>query len=82
MQQTKIESMLEVFANYASGFIIAMLVYKYAIIPNESIKDDPFIVTSIFTAVSIARSYIWRRFFNNGVHVIVHQAVSGVFKNG
>lgn len=70
MKQTKFESWLEVFFNYASGFIIAYFVYARIILPYPYINDSPFLVTSIFTLVSVCRSYLWRRFFNKGLHKV------------
>ena len=64
--QSKKNSVLEVFLNYLSGFIIAWLLtltvlpyYGYQATPKEG-----FQITIIFTIVSIIRTYIWRRLFN------------------
>lgn len=79
MEQTKIESKIEVAANYISGFLIAWLTWTllregpmtWGWIDNE----DGFIITCVFTVVSVTRSYYWRRFFATGLHKIVHQFV-------
>ena len=72
MQQTRIESAVEITANYASGFLVAYLTYQFIVIPIPWLLGDAFWVTVLFTAVSIVRSYLWRRFFNAGLHRAVH----------
>ena len=80
MDQTKLESAIEIFFNYASGFIIAYLTYAFIIIPDVELKNSPFTITVIFTIISIVRSYLWRRFFNNGLHKITHKFIGKYFK--
>jgi hypothetical protein len=70
--------MIEVGANYVSGFIVAYLVYRFIVMPNPWLAGKPFTVTLIFTVVSVARSYIWRRFFNAELHLLVHKFVGRV----
>ena len=52
----------------ASGFILAALVWAYAVAPMIRLEwitiDDPIIITVIFTVVSFIRGYVWRRIFN------------------
>ncbi len=62
--QTKKQSALEVFLNYLTGFIIAYLVYDWLVLPAVWLRDSPFLVTCLFTLVSIIRTYAWRRYFN------------------
>ena len=74
--QTKLESRIEVALNYVSGFIVAYLSWQaLAYGPMEwgwfDIYDS-FIITSIFTGISVFRSYAWRRFFATGLHRVVH----------
>lgn len=64
MTQSKRGSALEITCNYASGFVIALLVYKYGVRPFPAIYESAFLVTTIFTVVSVVRSYVWRRLFN------------------
>lgn len=78
MNQTKLESAIEVFANYASGFLLAWSVYTYLVIPSPSLQQSAFWVTSLFTLVSVVRTYLWRRFFNAGLHTAVHKLVKRV----
>jgi hypothetical protein len=64
--QTKAQSILEATLNIGSGFILSVIVWQilanYMGIPMP-IGDNLFI-TSIFTIVSLIRSYVWRRYFN------------------
>ncbi len=62
--QTKIESAIERVADIGSGFIIAWFVYEYFILANPALRDNGFLVTCIFTAISLVRGYFWRRYFN------------------
>ena len=80
MNQTKLESIIEVFCNYASGFIVAYLTYAFIVMPNPWLKDSPFLVTMLFAVVSVIRSFLWRRFFNAGLHKAVHKIVTKYYK--
>lgn len=75
MNQSKLESVVEVFFNYLSGFLLAYLVYDWVIIPSQDLKNSAFAVTTIFTVVSVVRTYFWRRFFNANLHKLVRCAV-------
>lgn len=67
MSQSKLASMVEVATNMAVGFIVS--VYAQAVIfplygfSTLTIKENVQIVT-IFTIISMVRSYLVRRFFN------------------
>ena len=80
MKQSRLESVLEITANYVSGFIVAYLVYEYVVLPFPALLHSAFWVTVLFTIVSVARSYIWRRFFNARLHILVHRAVRAFIK--
>ena len=65
--QTKVHSIVEMLLNVGSGFIIAMLLWRYVVTPCLGIPynlDESFYVTLLFTSVSIVRGYIWRRIGN------------------
>lgn len=66
MSQTRRKSFLEAYTNTASGFIVSLFVWhwvaKWYGIPMPI--DENLQITGIFTVVSIARSYLWRRLFN------------------
>lgn len=75
MKQTKLVSLIEVCANVATGFVVAMLVWMF-VIPAfwprmEGPANEAFLITAIFTVASITRGYLWRRFFNAGFHSAV-----------
>lgn len=64
--QTKKQSLLESLTNTAIGFVIS-LASTFVIFPLvgfESSASKNIIVTLFFTAVSILRGYLIRRFFN------------------
>ena len=66
--QTKRGSALEVTLNIGSGFVLSMLVWEFVVAPIWGLSwelSDNFMVTTIFTVISIVRSYYWRRLFNN-----------------
>ncbi len=67
MKQRKVVSGIEVVLNTASGFIVAMLIWRvlaqYLGYPMD-IETNLFI-TTIFTVASVVRGYFWRRYFNN-----------------
>jgi hypothetical protein len=64
--QSRQMSFIEAFLNTASGFITS-LITQWLVFPwfnlHPSLKEN-LSLTAIFTAVSIVRSYLWRRFFN------------------
>ena len=80
MKQSKLESWVEVFFNYATGFIVAWLTYAFIVMPNLWLKNSPFWVTVLFTVISVFRTFFWRRFFNNGLHKAVHKFIGKYFK--
>lgn len=75
MKQTKLESIIERAVDISTGFIISVLVYKYIILTSEWLWQSPVLVTTLFTIISFFRGYMWRRFFNAGLHKVVHGIV-------
>jgi hypothetical protein len=72
MNQTKLESLAEVIINVVIGWIIG-LATQLLVFPIFDIHislGDQFWISVVFTVVSIARSYIIRRWFNAGIHKI------------
>ena len=64
--QTKIMSMVEATTNVAVGYIIATAA-TYVILPLHGYDVTTYDALSIslaFTFISLARSYLLRRFFN------------------
>lgn len=74
MQQSRIESFIEATMNTMSGFVVAFFVWQCWVAPMFGFNlplSTNFWITSIFTVVSVVRSYVWRRFFNAGLHRVV-----------
>lgn len=73
MNQTKLESLTEVIINVIVGWIIGLLT-QLLVFPIFDIHisfGDQFWISVVFTVVSIARSYMIRRWFNAGIHKVV-----------
>ena len=67
MSQLKRHSALEIALNYISGFFIAWATWHFAAAPLFDIEPaagQGLGITALFTAVSVVRSYFWRRVFN------------------
>lgn len=66
--QTRLNSLVEQLLNVGSGFVLAMFIQQLVITPlwglQTSIADN-LAITTVFTVVSVARGYGWRRFFNH-----------------
>lgn len=65
--QTRLRSLMEQVLNTASGFVISVLVWQFVVRPVWNIDTsfaENLSITLLFTAVSISRSYAWRRIFN------------------
>ncbi len=64
--QTRLQSLVEAWANVAIGYFLALLA-QMIVFPLYDIEvtiSQNLQIGLIFTAVSIARSYSLRRFFN------------------
>lgn len=64
--QRRAHSILEVALNTASGFLTSLLT-QWFVFPLFNINvafHENVALTAIFTVVSVARSYFWRRLFN------------------
>lgn len=82
MNQTRLESLLESVINTMSGFLISLAFWILVVIPVWDLKVtmfDNLVITCCFTILSIGRGYIWRRFFNAGIHKWVHDFVKNHF---
>ena len=64
--QSKLESLTEAIINTFTGFVIAFIsqLVFFPIVGIEVTLSQNFILTVLFTLVSIIRIYIIRRFFN------------------
>lgn len=66
-RQLRRHSVAEVLLNTATGFIISYTagLFIFPLIFHHSVSaGQNFWVVFIYTVISIARSYIWRRVFN------------------
>ena len=67
--QTKMSSLIEICLNVGSGFVLAWVTAILVLplfLPVEKVGvSESFWITCIFTVLSLARGYAWRRFFNN-----------------
>src|SRR5690606_30452860 len=73
MSQSRAESLLEASLNTASGFVVSLVVWHFVAAAYEIPMplSTNLEITGIFTVVSVARSYAWRRFFNAGAKRLV-----------
>lgn len=65
--QSKTMSAVENVCSVASGFVVAMLLWRFVVTPYLGIPvsyGTNVTVVALFTAASIIRGYIWRRVFN------------------
>ena len=80
MNQTKLGSLIEAFVNIAIGFginfaanLIVLPRFGFNVHPSEA-----FGIGLVFTVISIARSYIIRRWFNARLHAAAIKAAERI----
>lgn len=69
--QSRLHSLVEQLLNIGSGFVISLVVWELLVKPIWGIKTsfaENLQITVLFTVVSLARSYAWRRAFNHFSH--------------
>ena len=73
MNQTRAESLAEVGINVVTGWVIGLTaqVFFFPIIGIAATLSQNFISSIVFTVISIVRSYVFRRWFNAGLHKYV-----------
>ena len=62
--QTKRGALVETFGNTFSGFALSYLVWVFVVAPLWELDvtyTDNFLITCVFTVISLVRSYFWRR---------------------
>ena len=67
MIQTRLRSLFEIFLNYAIGYTVGLLTNQFIlplIINYEPNIGKSALISIVYTAISIIRSYIVRRVFN------------------
>lgn len=65
--QSRLSSFIEANLNTFTGFLLSWFVMHWVIRPiwgMDISSDDSFMITTIFTIVSIARNYFIRRYAN------------------
>jgi len=75
MNQTKLESLLESGVNILIGYFVALL-SQLLVFPMFDIVVSfaaNLWIGAWFTAISLARSYIIRRWFNAGLHKAIYK---------
>lgn len=78
-RQSKLESLCEATLNIASGFVVSFLVWVLIAAPLFGIPvkfAESFWLTCLFTFSSLARSYLWRRFFERRINRRIHKWAS------
>ena len=74
MQQTKLGSFIESLVNIVIGYAVALL-SQLVIFPLFDIHvtfDTNLLIGAWFTLISLIRSYIVRRWFNDRLHTAVY----------
>jgi hypothetical protein len=69
--QSRLHSLIEQLLNIGSGFLISLCVWEFIVKPIWKIETnfaENLQITILFTVVSLARSYTWRRVFNHFSH--------------
>lgn len=64
--QTRLSSLIESLINVAIGFVVSLGLMQ-ALFPEAAFSTN-LRVTLLFTATSIARQYVVRRWFNARIH--------------
>lgn len=83
MKQTRLESLIEVNINILIGFIVALTFWTFVIVPVYKLSVifiQNIEITVLFTVLAIARGYLVRRFFNAGLHKVVHSVATKMIK--
>ena len=79
-KQTRLVSAIESVCNVGSGFLLSMFLWQFVVAPAfgyaVTLKTN-VALTSIFTVTSVARGYLWRRFFENGLHRAAVRLIRG-----
>jgi len=80
MQQTKLESGIEIAVNTVIGYGVSMILWPVIghITGVDTNNAQHFWIVSLFTVVSIIRQYIVRRYFNAGLHKLAVKAAQQI----
>ena len=82
MKQSRIESLIEVVFNVSIGFCVSYAAWPFvaALYDIPYSHGQAFGITFIFTVLSITRSYVVRRWFNNGIHQAAKSLAGSVMR--
>lgn len=78
--QSRLESLIESSINIASGFVVSLVFWTFVVVPVWHLPvtfTQNLEITGWFTVLAVARSYLWRRFFNADLHRAVHGFLKG-----
>jgi len=78
MSQSKRHSLIESVVQQGTGFVLSLLVWEFVVKPVWNIQTnlaESLSITLLFTLVSVARSYCFRRLFNH-LHIRATQGAS------
>ena len=79
--QSKIESLIESIINTSLGFLVALItqILIYPLFDIDVTMGDQALLALIFTAVSLVRGYVVRRYFNTYFkHTVIY--LSGLLR--
>lgn len=79
-EQTRLVSLIESVCNVGSGFLLSLVLWQFVVAPAFGYAvtmTTNLALTSIFTITSVARGYLWRRFFARGLHQAVVTLIKG-----
>lgn len=84
MQQTKLTSLIETLLNTLIGFGISFIGWPIAAAMTgvNYTHGQHWAIVAFFTVLSIARGYVIRRFFNNGLHLAAANIASKFLQKG
>ena len=69
--QTRLSSLTEACLSTATGFLVSLLTQHFLVAPGWGLRLsfwDNFWIVALFTVISVARQYAWRRYFNWKLH--------------
>ena len=81
MEQTKLVSLMEALINTFVGFLVSFIGWPIAagLTGIEYSSGQHWAVVAFFTVLSVARGYVIRRWFNNGIHLAAVKLAKGVW---
>ena len=78
--QSRLVSLIESICNTGSGFLLSLVLWQFVVAPAFGYAvtmTTNLALTSIFTITSVARGYLWRRFFARGLHRVAVTLIKG-----